>query len=316
MTAMNSLEKRQTIATALQAFATRPLQEAALTLLATLGYASDKHIDLTPATAEGFLTTFGQNKKHPWSGKSEAEAEKVFAKKYPAIYDHFKPMRQAMIKRCDQGKYFWELRACAYWLEFEQTKIIYPDIAQRCEFAFDQNQFYLDCTLFLIPEGSLYLVGILNSSIVRWFFPQICPTIRGGFMRFKSLYVGQIPIPTASINQKEAITKISHHLLMLNRAPVPNSSEISNYFEHLLNGLVYELFFPDELQAQKLTLFKHVENANLPVLDSIPENQRLAIVQETFERLNEPNQPVQECLYSLGSVESVRIIEGDGRTGE
>lgn len=62
MTAMNSLEKRQTIATALQAFATRPLQEAALTLLTTLGYSSDKRIDLTLATAEGFLTTFGQDR--------------------------------------------------------------------------------------------------------------------------------------------------------------------------------------------------------------------------------------------------------------
>ena len=62
MTAMNSLQKRQTIATALQAFATRPLQEAALTLLTTLGYSSDKRIDLTLATAEGFLTTFGQDR--------------------------------------------------------------------------------------------------------------------------------------------------------------------------------------------------------------------------------------------------------------
>ena len=111
--------------------------------------------------------------------------------------------------------------------------------------------------------------------------------------------------------------KPSKNLLMLNRtAHILNSSEISNYFEHLLNGLIYELFFPDELQAQKLTLFKHVEDASLPAIDSIPENQRLAVIQETFERLNEPNQPVQECLYSLGSLESVRIIEGEGGTGE
>jgi len=131
-------------------------------------------------------------------------------------------------------------------------------------------------------------------------------------MRFKSVYVSQIPIPEASINQKETITKLSDYLLMLNRAAHP---QISNYFEQLLNGLVYELFFPDELQAQKLTLFKQIEDAQLTALDSVPENQRLAVVQETFERLNEPNHPVRDCLYSLGSLESVRIIEGEGKTG-
>ena len=58
---MNPLEKRQTIAMALQAFAVHPLKEAALDLLATLGYAGDKRIDLIPATAEGFVTAFGQD---------------------------------------------------------------------------------------------------------------------------------------------------------------------------------------------------------------------------------------------------------------
>ena len=28
-----------------------------------------------------------ENKDHPWSGKSEKEAEKIFDKTYPAIYD-------------------------------------------------------------------------------------------------------------------------------------------------------------------------------------------------------------------------------------
>lgn len=100
----------------------------------------------------------------------------------------------------------------------------------------------------------------------------------------------------------------------MNRDEIKINPIITKYFEHLLNGLVYELFFPDELQARNLTLFKLVEDANLPAIGSIPENQRLAVIQETFERLNEPNHPVKDCLYSLGSLESVRIIEGEVQT--
>jgi hypothetical protein len=136
-----------------------------------------------------------ENKQHPWSGKNETEAEKIFKETYPAIYEHFTPLRKKLIERYDQGKYFWELRACAYWQEFEQPKIIYPDIARDCEFALDKFNLYPDCTLFLIPEGSLFLIGVLNSNVIRWFFPQICPKIRGDFRRFKSIYVGEIPIP-------------------------------------------------------------------------------------------------------------------------
>jgi len=63
-----------------------------------------------------------KNKQHPWSGKSVKEAEKIFAKTYPAIYSRFEGFRPKLVKRDDQGKYFWELRSCAYWKDFEKLK--------------------------------------------------------------------------------------------------------------------------------------------------------------------------------------------------
>ncbi|MFC1461819.1 Eco57I restriction-modification methylase domain-containing protein, partial [Verrucomicrobiota bacterium] len=63
-----------------------------------------------------------ENKKHSWSDKKDAEA--VFKKTYPAIYSWMKPFRDRLIGRSDQGKFFWELRSCAYYEEFETPKII------------------------------------------------------------------------------------------------------------------------------------------------------------------------------------------------
>jgi adenine-specific DNA-methyltransferase len=139
-----------------------------------------------------------ENKNHPWSGKSKGESEEIFSETYPAIYGRFWEFKENLIKRCDQGKYFWELRSCIYWKDFDKFKIIYPDIGQKCEFSFDLSKAVPDCTLFTIPNSSLYLTGILNSLIIKFFFTQICPKVRGNFMRFKSMYVSQIPIPTAS----------------------------------------------------------------------------------------------------------------------
>ena len=86
---------------------------------------------------------------------------------------------------------------------------------------------------------------------------------------------------------------------------------MSGYFEQLINGLVYELFFPDELHAQKLFLFHDVKEAQLPVLSEIPEAKRLAVLRETFERIYDLNHPIRGCLFSLGSLETVRIIAGE-----
>ena len=40
------------------------------------------------------------------------------------------------------------------------------------------------------------------------------------------------------------------------------------YWEQVLNGLVYELYFPEELHARGLRLFDLVQQASLPALDS------------------------------------------------
>ena len=138
-------------------------------------------------------------------------------------------------------------------------------------------------------------------------------------MRFKSIYVSEIPIPQVTLEQTASISQLVEYLLWLNRAGSignqrPASARdplMSGYFEQLLNGLVYELFFPNELHAQKLFLFHYVEAAKLPVLSEIPETRRLAVLRETFERIYDLNHPIRGCLFSLGSLETVRIIAGE-----
>lgn|GEM_PF-4920575 len=65
-----------------------------------------------------------ENKQHPWSDKPEKEAEKIFAKTYPAIYGNLKDLIDKLIKRTDPSKYFWGFRNCYDWQEFETHKII------------------------------------------------------------------------------------------------------------------------------------------------------------------------------------------------
>jgi len=115
-----------------------------------------------------------ENKAHPWSGKPQAKAEAVFKQTYPAIHKFMDQFRDALVKRADQGKYFWELRSCIYWEEFESLKIVIPAITDKCNYALDEKgHFSNDKTSICVSEAPEYTLALLNSSVLWWFIRQV-----------------------------------------------------------------------------------------------------------------------------------------------
>jgi len=114
--------------------------------------------------------------------------------KYPAIYKHLQQYQTQLEKRWDKGKYWWELRSCDYYADFEKPKIIFPDIAVHSRFAFTDTKEFVDTTVFIIPTEDLYLLTLLNSNLFLFIMQLTSATIRGGFLRFKRQYVEPLPI--------------------------------------------------------------------------------------------------------------------------
>jgi hypothetical protein len=127
---------------------------------------------------------------------------------YPAIANHLLPFAEAAQKRYDKGEYWWELRACDYYNEFENRKIIYPNICKRPEFVFDQNGIYTNQKCFIIPTDNLYLLGLLNSSTTYFLFRSILPKLRGDFYEPSYVYFKDFPIRT--IDHADSADVIRH----------------------------------------------------------------------------------------------------------
>jgi hypothetical protein len=251
-----------------------------------------------------------ENMQHPWSGKSDAQAEKVFAQAYSAIYAFMKPMRQEMIARCDQGKYFWELRSCAYWEAFDQPKIVVPAITDAVNYAPDTANYYSnDKTSIVLPDSVPYTLAILNSQVSWYLTQQTFASKQGGFFEFKPMYFSQLTIPGATPRQQQLVEGLSEILIYLHSRP-EGQTAMSAYFERLLNGLVYELFFESDLHAEKLTFFAHLDGANPPKLAGIAKSQRIARITEFHAQIADVSHPLYACLFALNGLEVVRIIEG------
>jgi hypothetical protein len=161
-------------------------------------------------------------------------------KEYQAILEYLSEFREKLAKRWEpsRGQCEWyELRPCDFYAEFEKPKIVYPDIAKKSEFAYDTTGAYGGNTMYILPTDELYLLGILNSSAVEFFYTQISSTIRGDYLRFIATYMEQVPIPDATPAQRAAIEALVRKLLDA-KGQGPQVAE----WEWELNALVYEVY--------------------------------------------------------------------------
>ena len=159
---------------------------------------------------------------------------------YPAVKDYLEPMRERLEQRATSHLHPWyELQQpqTGIYENFEKPKIIYPDIAKRCEFAFDDQGYFGGNTIYFIPVDDLALLGILNSSVVEFFYGHISAMIQQDYLRFFTQYLEQVPIPKPTKPQREAIEALVRKLL-----DAEGQGPQVECWERELNALVYEVY--------------------------------------------------------------------------
>lgn len=84
---------------------------------------------------------------------------------------------------------------------------------------------------------------------------------------------------------------------------------MAGYFERIIDGLVYELFLPDELAAAGSEFATLLAREALPTLRELGD-EPLAALRRVYERLDAPTHPVAKNVFFLHSIAVVRVIEG------
>ena len=174
-------------------------------------------------------------------------------KKYPAIYEHLLPFKKRLMPGAPGGRkpgsYEWyEIQdSIAYWQEFEQPKILYPDIYEHQSFTWDEQGFFPANTCYFIPTREKWMTALLNSLAVEWFYSRVSNKVRGGYMRAFSDYMIQIPIPSASRADQAALEALVDRILAAKRAnPLADVSA----WEREIDERVYRLYglTPEEIK--------------------------------------------------------------------
>ena len=238
---------------------------------------------------------------------------------YPAIKKHLGKYRDALKKRSGKQEWYELQTAPTDTDRFTQPKCIYANMASETAFAFDDEGYYVGSPASLLFTSELWILGVLNTKAVSWFYARTTPQVRGPFLKFVPRYVSQIPIPDMESEQKALIHKIVEYILYLKKQPTTNGTDLVNssdyvmvaYFGQILDALVYELYLSDELHQGDKYFFQPLFDEQLLQLEEVEGRNRdkMSAFRDIFERLYDKNHPVAKNLFFLDSVKPIRIIE-------
>jgi len=201
---------------------------------------------------------------------------------------------------------------------FEQPKVLIRDTGNGLMGTYDDASYYVkDVLIVSLPSKDVpslkATLGLLNSSTLRFYYETTFPTLHVQRNELASL-----PLSKQALNDgTKMLVVLVDIILFLNRCFTNPSADQSKrdplmlaYFEQILNGLVYELYFPEEVHGAGLHLFDAVAKAKLPAIEAIPEETRLPRLRTLFEALYDGLHPLRIALDKLQTLDTVRIIEG------
>lgn len=141
-----------------------------------------------------------------WTNRNRGKkpAEKYMEQLFPSLMNYLNQYKNKAKKRTDQGDYWWELRHCSYYSEFEKEKVVWQELAQGNQFAYDNNKYLISNTGYILTGSHiLSLTGILNSSFIKFIFEKwYCTKIGNRGSRWLHQHVIKIPIPLYQYNEK------------------------------------------------------------------------------------------------------------------
>jgi len=255
-------------------------------------------------TTKEFGRYYGNRQNKLWliyTNSSFKDISKI--KKFPKIKNHLdnfsgimtsvnKPygLHRARNEKDFKGKKIVVLRKCS----------------ERPVFTYVNFDSYFNRTFLVIKTERInlkQLISILNSQVLMFWLRFY------GKMQGNNFQIDKSPLLNLPIIVDPECGKLLEILVEYVLFQYQSDSKlILSYFEQIIDGLVYELYFPDEVKKAKKEIQIHIDNLS-PISDNMTDKEKLIVIQKEFDRLYDPNHPVRNHIETLDSIPVVRTIQ-------
>lgn len=171
----------------------------------------------------------------PWSNaENETQAEAIFKDTFPSLHrrlkrfesyqDPKKKKLRGLRHREDQGRYWWELRPCAYYDIFAKPKIVYQAIQFYARYSFEPDEVYGNNKTYFLDSDNLGLLALLNSPLMWWFGWRHFIHMKDEALSNDQVKIAELPIAQSilsdarTISLAKRIVKLNSDVTMAQRA--------------------------------------------------------------------------------------------------
>lgn len=250
-------------------------------------------------------------------GKAKPMSENYIKENYPKGYEYLKA-NEDFLRGRESGKMNkdgWFLYIYPKSLtDFEQEKIITPEIANKSQMSLDSGKLYHNtkCYSFIkrdsVVEDYRFYLTILNSSLMWFFLKNTGYELRGGYFVYKTAYLEPFPLPKLkNIEEQKPFIAKADLMLELNaklqtaKQNFLNELKIDKLSLKLQNFEVLEFddFIAEYAKAKKIKLIDKLAERNL-------KNEWLAIfendkkeVLKIKEQIVKTDKEIDSMVYKL-----------------
>jgi len=200
--------------------------------------------------------------------------ETTMSRRFPKTYEYLARNKVFLQNREDGRMKRSDWYAYVYPKNIDvmrQPKILVPDIADGASFALDEKGAYAFTSGYGITLRSdvrmsiKYILGLLNSKLLDFYLKRMSTTLRGGFFRYFTQYIEQLPIrqidfndPADEARHEQMVSLVRKMLKAKKRQAAAQTEGDLNYYSRLcesldrqIDALVYELY---GLTAEEIAL--------------------------------------------------------------
>ena len=142
---------------------------------------------------------------------TEAELASRFPLSYQYLRSH-KPSLEARERGKFKGPNWYAFGYPKSMILFQRSKIIVPDYNNVASFTLDEHSHFYKTGYGIllredVSESPLYVLGLLNSPLLFRYLTRVGTMLRGGYVRFWTQYIEQLPIRTIDFTSPADIAR-------------------------------------------------------------------------------------------------------------
>jgi len=245
-------------------------------------------------------------------------------KKFKTIYKHLSLYKEILKERSingvlqsayQKGKW-WALTTDRPNINFDSEKILCPQRSNTNTFGYSKEEWFAASDVFYITLNrhgySLKYIQSILTSKLTYFWLYYMGKRKGEALELTLEPLQFIPIKKIQTSEQIPFIRIVDYILFLKEKEFSFITDqlIPTYFEQIIDGMVYELYFPELLKKYDCEIIKHL--GELPEFtEGMSDEDKMEICQKVFDRLNDATHPVRINLDRMKEeIPEIRIIEG------